>query len=308
MKSHLVSGLLFTCFAALGAFGGCVVDVDPQQAEDELGVASSEAVTPSGGGAFYTLNRCVMPFCAGYWVKEVNANATISYKADLYFSGFDEEAIRDVREAPNGEILVRGKFLTYNRYTGAHRFVVTEAYRGLPGVYPIESDIYFSAPDRRPPIVCFAAPCNNIIAKPLNESVSKAFTRMDLHRALKPMVDAAWVENMIREHDALVTGHLRDGDQLPGGHELVMDVSQVYLKLPVQPALCLMLPHTFCGDRYRATYTRDENRCLNFDVCADYNECLFYLPPKCEPGYVRKSWAIESSPCTRFVCDPEFAH
>jgi len=307
MKSHLVSGLLFTCFAALGAFGGCVVDVDPQQTGDE-GIAQSEAVTPAGGGAFYELFRCRAPYCNGYFVKEVNNHQANSIVTQVIFSGFDEETIADIKDAPHGDIIVRGRFVLPMMVGVERRFVVTEAYRGLPGVEPVDGDIFFGAPARRPPIVCFAAPCNNIIAKPLNSEQSKPFTRLYLDRALKPFVDGAWVEHQILRHDALVSGHFREGDMLPGGRELVMEVGQVYLKLPVEQPMCMVLPHPICADHLRATFNRDVNRCLEFDTCADMSECLFLLPPKCDAGYVRKSWPTEASPCWHYACDPAFAH
>jgi len=223
VKSHLVSGLLFTCFAALGAFGGCAVDVDPQQTGDEMGIAQSEAVTPSG--AFYSLHRCVAPYCNGYFVKEVNDHAAVSYVARLAFSRLDEQAVGDILGAPNGDVIVRGMFVPSARVGGERHFVITEAYRGLPGVDPVGSDAYFSALERQPPIACFAAPCNNIIARALNSEQSRPITRMSLEHALRPMVDGAWIEHLILRGDALVNGHLREGDKLPGGVERVMEVS-----------------------------------------------------------------------------------
>jgi len=302
MRSHLVSGLLFTCFAALGAFGGCVVDVDPQQTGDELGIAPSEAITPANDGAFYALYLCRAPYCDGYFVKEVNQHQAQSIVTQISFAGLDAETIGDIAGAPHGDVLIRGRFVTPRLVGSESRFVITEAYRALPGIAPVASDTLWSTPERRPPIVCFAAPCNNILATPLNSEQTRPFTRLSLQHALPPMVDAAWIEHLILRNEALVSGQFREEDR-----ELVMEVSEVYLKLPVERPLCEVLPHRVCPSPLRATFTRDANRCLAFDTCADDSQVVPGYPPKCEEAYVRRSWQIADSPGTEYVCDPAFA-
>jgi len=304
MTSHLVSGLIFTCFAALGAFGGCVANTDPQ-AGDEVGVAQTEINIDRG--AWYTLHRCMAPYCWGYYLKEVNGPTMISHVAAVDFTRLDDSVIDDVLSAPQGDAIVRGAFVVPGPREGVPKFIVTAAYRGMPGIAPMEGDDTYRTVDRNPPIVCFVAPCNNVLAQLVNGKAERPFTRMDLHGALAPLADGAWVDNMIREHGALVKGHFREGDQLPGGREVVLDVSQVYLKLPVERPMCMMIPHPVCAEGLRATFTRDENRCLAFDTCADMGSLLFFRPPACEDGYVRQGWATEAFPGFHYACDPAFA-
>jgi hypothetical protein len=273
-----------------------------------VGVAQDESVTRASAGVFYTLHRCLAPYCNAYFLREVNGREAHSIVTEVSFSGLADETIADIAEAPSGDVIVRGTFLAPTLAGGGRRFAVTEAYRGLPGIQPLASDLFWEAPERRPPIVCIAAPCNNIIADALNTDQSKPFTSLWLEHALAPMVDAVWIEHQILQNGALISGHFRDGDRRPGGRDLVMEVSQVYLRLSVERPLCVVLPHRVCLDHLRATYTRDVNRCLAFDTCADNSQCQYWFPPKCADGYVRKEWQIAGAPCTEYVCDPAFAH
>jgi hypothetical protein len=308
MKAHLISGLLFAAVAGLGA-AGCVFDTAPQ-AEDDSIAAQSDALM-IGEGRFYTvrpdLRRCMAPLCGGYFIKEVNSRAPERYVSSLDFSasGIDPRTIAQVQQTPAHDLLLRGWLGEKDARFHTRALMVADAYRGLPGIEVAAGDAFYRVNDRYPPIMCFVAPCNNLVIHRLNSAEREMVTSLEVERALATNVDATWVADRVRYHGAIVAGHVRDGIDYPGGPEQVIDASQVWIHLPALTA-CPPRPHPLCETPLVATYDRTPDRCMVFTGCDVRYRCPMFVPPRCEPGYHLALWATNDTACVDTACDPDF--
>ena len=253
------------------------------------------------------LRRCMAPLCGGYYVHDVNRKTAERYVSGLDFtaSGLDQASIDDVREAPAGELVLRGKLGPADPQFGTRAFVVDEAYRGMPGVTPIAGDVHYTAHPRDPQIQCFTAPCDNEIARKLNFSATKPFTSYAVELAALELVDQAWLVNQVQNHGAATAALIVDGAHYQAGTEKVLDASQVYLRLPVHDGPCPMMPEKKCENGTVPTYERTADRCVVFDACVDPGVCAAYVP-SCAEGYTLVSWAAGAYGCPTYACDPSF--
>jgi hypothetical protein len=114
------------------------------------------------------------------------------------------------------------------------------------------------------------------------------------------------VLDRVQHHGAIVAAHFSSGHELPTGTETLLDVSQVYVRLPIEPASCAPRPRVICREGLVDTYTRTPDRCLVFDACADHADCPLVRPPACLDGYTLHRWPTDDLRCTGFACDPAF--
>ena len=302
MDHKLVVTMFLAFVAPLTA--GCVL-ADETAASDtsDLSASSRSWVTLTKD-----TRKCLSPVCGGYWVKDVNRKTAAQYVSDLDFSisDLDEDAIEQVRSAPPGELVIRGKLGKKETQFNTRKFLVSEAYRGMPGVVPVAGETFYNAKDRSPVISCFAAPCPNEAATKLNSTQKTYFDGYSAERALQPHVDEAWLIEQIEHHDAVVAAVFSDGQPHPGGAEKVLDASQVYVKVPANRRSCPAFKLAACPEGQVWTYTRDENLCQHPDKCVEDGNCPSLQPPHCADGYDIASWRVDSPACRTFSCDPSF--
>ena len=303
MSRNPTLGVLFTALAPLA---GCTVSADdPSEAsnEDDLSAASRSYVTVT-----HDNRKCMSPVCGGYWVKDVNRKTAATYVSDLDFalSGLDAAALVDAQGAPAEELVLRGKLGPKEAAHGTRPFLVSEVYRGMPGVVAVAGEAFYQAKPRSPQISCFAAPCPNETATKLNATEKTYFSGYTVDRAKKPFVDAAWLIERVEHGGAVVAGRFSDGQSYPGGVEQLLDASQVFVRLPADPGPCPVFKLAACPKGQSWTYTRDANLCLLPDTCAADAGCPSLQPAQCAEGYDLASWRTHTKSCRAFACDPAF--
>jgi hypothetical protein len=253
------------------------------------------------------LRKCAAPACGGYLVHDVNrVFFSEKYVSDLDFSasGLDAATIDLVKNAPANEIVLYGKLGPKEPVHHTRMFVVSDAYRGMPGKSPIEGDTFYKTEHRVPAIECFVAPCDNEIAKKLNSTTKYAFTGLSVDDALPPWGDTTWLGGRALDHGAIVAGSFVDGALEPGGYESILAASQVFIHLPESVGPCPAFPQPDCGNE-KATFTRNADRCVIFDECVKPGICPQFIPA-CPDGYTLSSFASAPAGCPHFACDPTF--
>lgn len=314
MRTSLLA-LALAPFAVLAL--GCVADAGalPEVEADEEAVASVGEELSTTREAFVVLRhdarRCVSPLCGGYYVREVN----VSKPKETYVSGLDlaqaglaDEDAAKVTSAPAEELLLKGTLGPIEKRFGTRPFVVTEAYRGLPGVVPASADLFYQARDREPAIQCFAAPCNNELAQKLGAKTTTAFTTLSVARASRPLVDQAWLARQVTSYGGVVAAKLRNGTKYPAGYEKVLDASQVYLRVPVATPPCTRFPLHLCPEGQINTFARTADRCLIPNGCRTPGACSKQHVPVCADGYSMVEWTSAPSACQAYACDPAFVN
>jgi len=253
------------------------------------------------------LRRCFAPPCGGYFVRDVNRRSTEQYVAGLDFSEADlpADVIADVKSAPPSELVLRGHLGPAEPRFHTRRFVVLDAYRGMPGVMPREGDVFYQVHARKPPIACFVAPCPNEIASLLNTNQEAAFDRVSADHAALPWVDRGWLISRVETHQAVAAGTLAEGQSLPGGVEQVLEASQVFVHLPERVGPCPMRPMLLCTEGSIVLDERTEDRCILQVGCVPPGICPLYIPA-CQAGYTLASWPAPPNGCPAFACDPSF--
>ena len=293
---------LYTLALAFGLSLGataCSTSTGADQDSDDLSAASRTFVSVRRD-----TRKCAAPKCGGYFVKDVNRSASTEerYVSGLDFAhatDLDDAAIEQALDAPDGELVLRGKLGPLGSHS-TRKFLVYEAYRGMPGFGPATGDAYVAVEPRDPQVQCFTAPCDNLTSHELNHTPKTNFTRTDA--ALANLVDAAWLENRVDHGGAIVAGSFVPGDTFPGGPEKVLQASQVFLKLPERVGPCTATPIPDCSPD-TATFTRNADRCVEFSACVDGGVCPQYVPA-CPEGFSLSSWRGGVNACPVYACDP----
>lgn len=299
LENLLKTGMVLGSVLALSACAQTDSSGDPDQDTDALSTSSRTFVT-----AQRDLRKCASPKCGGWFVQDVNrANPTPRYVSGFDFahaSDLDDAAVQQVLDAPDGELVLRGKLGPESSSSHTRKFLVYEAYRGMPGFGPATGDSFIAVEQRDPQIQCFTAPCNNLVSHELNHTPKTNFTRTDAE--LGSFIDAAWLENRVDNGGAIVAGSLVAGDTFPGGAEKVLHASQVFLKLPEVAGPCPTDPTPSCSPE-AATFTRTADRCVVFDACVQPGFCPLFVPA-CSEGYTLTSWRGGVNACSVYACDP----
>lgn len=302
-----------TLFLLIGSsLAGCAVESTEPAPGDSEDRDEAESGLSAGARTYVSLRpdyrKCMAPMCGGYWVKDVNRNQEEQYVSGLDFgpSGLDEALVGKALEAPAEELILRAKLGPKEPQFGTRALLVYEAYRGMPGVTPIEGDIFFKAQDRNPQIQCFSAPCSNEVAKRLNTGVKYAFDGYQVSLAAKSGVDQPWLIDRINHHDAIVAALFVYGESFPSGDEILLDASQVYINLADMKGPCIDYPLAPCPEGMQWASERNEDMCLVPTSCMDTSGCPSLHPPVCEEGYVAAGWRTQTTACIRFACDPAF--
>jgi hypothetical protein len=255
--------------------------------------------------------RCASPMCGGWWVHDVN-RASLK---EVYVPGFDFSA-SNLKGLPEQQELVTsaGAFevVLYGKLgalkNGYRDFVVTTAWRGMPGVSftefaPSGNDSFFRVEGVN--LQCFAAPCPSLQATRLHSTSKTLFHDLSVERAAKPYVDQNWLTFRVTDKDALVAGTFADGAQVGAGREKVLQASQIFVKLPDRTSSCARPSLPLCPSPKVNTWVRDENRCTMLGPCTTPGACAAFVPT-CADGYSLVSWTGGPHACQQYACDPTF--
>jgi hypothetical protein len=282
----------------------CVTAVCLAMALSACGVSEGESV-PTGDDqslaadlststrTYVALRRdtrtCSAPQCRGYWVHDVN-RATLSeqYVRGLEFSSLQAVDQADVFEAKDGEVLLYGKLGPTDSHTGTRAFLVSDAWRGLPGVTVRSGDVFYKV----------AATTTAWKASKLNVTGSSTVDDFSVDTAAKAYVDHAWLINRIETRGALVAGVVTTA-----GVDDLVDASQVFIHLPDLTQACATPTVPSCSGSKKLAWARTVDRCLMPAACVTTTSCPSYVPA-CPTGYVLNSWAGGTHACTQYACDP----
>ena len=221
---------------------------------------------------------------------------------DFAQSGLSAEDVAKAEGAGRGELVLRGKLGSTGR-DGYRTFIVTEAYRGMPGVQPLAGQSFFKASSLG--IKCITAPCFSEEALKLNTTQKTRFASYSVARASRPLVDQEWLTRRVAGHDAIVAAAFITGQTFPGGADKILDASQVYLRLPEQSGPCPVMKLAACPEGQDWAWERNEDRCVLPMGCVESGACAAYVPA-CDDGYTLQSWSGGMFACSVYACDPTF--
>ncbi|MBL8914434.1 MAG: hypothetical protein JNM17_27255 [Archangium sp.] len=298
-----------TLLIAALVMGGC--GVSEAQLDETAGDVTSEEGELGTSSRTYVVARrdyrkCAFPMCSGWFIHDVNrAELREVYVPRFDFSASNlhtDEQQQLVKSAPDNEVVLYGKLGVLKN--GYRDFMVTTAWRGMPGVKFTEgSDTFFRVAQVN--IQCFAAPCATMQTTRLHSTSKTYFHDLSVERASMPNVDQNWMTFRITDKDALVAGKFVDGAQVGAGREKVLDAAQVFVKLPDMTQSCGRTSAPLCSPSKVNTFVRDENRCVMPAGCVTPGACAAVVPA-CAEGYSLVSWTGGSRACTQHVCDPSW--
>lgn len=252
------------------------------------------------------LRRCVSPMCGGYYVRDVNrVNLREVYVSGLDFSqsGLLEETIADVTSAADFEVVLRGKLGAEEPRFQTRPFIVTAAWRGMPGVKVADGATFFSVASVS--LQCIAAPCPTLKATKLNSTSATLAHDVDVAHAAKPLVDRDWLTDRVVNKGALVAGAIVDGAKVGVSREKVVDAAQVFVKLPDVTQSCPRFVPAQCPAGRVPAFQRNVNRCITPAGCVVPGACAAFVP-SCADGYSLVSWQGGLHACQQYACDPGF--
>ena len=294
----------------MGVLGCGVEHAQVSSQGDDLGTTEDSAELSASSRTYVTLRRdsrkCLAPMCGGYFVGDVNrVNPSEKYVNSLDFSksGLSADDIAVVLEAPESELVLRGKLGPTEARFNTRSFLVYEAYRGMPGIEAKDSTFYTVGDSE---VRCVRPPCYSLTAKKLNSATTRDATGVSVDRASKPLVDQNWLSIAVMRTEAIVAAKFVEVPANLGGKEVLVDASQVFLRVP-QEQSCPVVKLAACPDDTERTWYRDDRRCLLPASCLEKSpDCPRASSVACSPGYTRIKWATEPDACTQTVCDPSW--
>lgn len=303
MRLTLLVGLLFV---GCGVSEAELTDVgdDLSAADGELGTSTRSYVVMRRD-----MRRCVAPLCGGFWVHDVNRSTlNEQYVSALDFSrsnlaGLPEHQ-GDVTGAGAFEVVLYGKLGPKEPRFNTRTFIVTSAWRGMPGVTFTEpADTFFRV--KSADIQCITAPCASLRATKLHTTSKVLFHDLEVKPAALPLVDRNWLSYRVIEDDALVAGRFVDGAVVGVSPEKVLEASQVFVHLPDMKQSCPRYAPAQCPEDQTNLYVRNSNRCVVPAGCGGGGACAAVVP-QCADGYELASWTGGQFACTQYACDPAF--
>lgn len=287
-------------------------------AESEITVPESELDDGAAELSIYSrtyvtvrrdFRKCSWPMCGGYFVQDVNrVHPNEVYVASLDFSSskLPQSAIDQALGGDAAELVLHGKLGPQLKGFPQRSFVVSSAWRGMPGVTPVAGETFFRVVAE--PKNCLVAPCPQHNVVKLNGSAKTGVVGFIVERASQMLVDQKWLVDRLENHGALVAAKVVDGKKQAGGVEKLADASQVYVKLPEAPGPCPQFKLAACPEGQVRNYSRNENRCVMPGACIVPQGACAQLVPNCAEGYTMQSWPSDGPfACTGFACDPTWS-
>jgi hypothetical protein len=260
----------------------------PRDASDRT---SSVAALVAGRSTFVAVARDAR---GGAFVHAINEGRVPMYVTQVDLSALDADVERAVRDAPDGEIVLRGAVVD----AGAPAFRVDEAYRGMPGAtFDERRDAFFVVESDAGEAARFV---NRAASIPIGSST--------VDRAVLPFVDAAWLASRVDGHGAIVAGWFHIDAGASGAAAFRLDAAQVFVRLPDPIGPCPLAserPIPLCDEPNVLTSKRTADRCLMTGTCIRPGLCPQFIPA-CADGYTLRSWSSAPSGCNAFACDPSF--
>ena len=297
---------LFSVFGLglLGVMAGCAVSTAP---EGE-GAEGSESELSKSTASFVTLSQpmCKKAPCPAYSVQDVNKTAAaLVGNLDFSRTSFTKSDIAGITSAPAAEIVLKGKLGPVQSKTNLPSFIVTEAYRGLPGVTYAAGAQFLQGADFSPARQCFAAPCEEGSTKKLNTTVTFSYDGIDVSAAAKPFVSLDLLHAQVASSSAIVAGSVVTGAKVGVRAKQILTAQQVFFKLPSTIGECPVFKLAACPEGQVRTYTRDANLCELPSECVTPGMCTMMIPA-CSDGYTLSSWTGGKFACSQYACDPSF--
>ncbi|MBI5608215.1 MAG: hypothetical protein HY902_04990, partial [Deltaproteobacteria bacterium] len=253
--------------------------------------------------------KCMAPLCGGYYVLDVNRKTPERYVSGLTLptATFDAATAQLVTDAPPEELVLRGKLSAKDPKFGTQSFIVSSAYRGMPGKTAPVGSVFYSAKPRSPKISCKSAPCSNEVATKLNSTAVTYFMEYAVAEAAAVFVDQAWLADRVRNHGAVVAGAIVDGKAYPLGAAPTLSAKQVYLNVKDMAGPCPVYKLAACPAGTGRAYSRSQDLCTVPGECVAAKSCPSKVPAQCAAGYQVAAWnPTGGSNCLSFACDPEF--
>jgi hypothetical protein len=277
-----------TCLSAVIAALGCA------SASDQVAVASDGEDALSAKTASYVSVRrdvrlCPAPLCGGYFIHELNRETADRYVSSLDVSALgwtDDDRQRLIGDFEDNALVVRGTLGPANPH-GTRALLVTEAYRGMPGVRAAETHDFYT--------MSWEDDESYYDADKINTSWSGPCDAVGIDSINVPLLDRTWLGDRAL-HGAIVAGHM---------DVRTMGASQVFVRLPDRAGPCPYLYVPKCDEGQVLAYTRTAQRCLVPAKCVTPAICPLYVP-NCESGYRRASWMSPTTACMTHACDPSF--
>jgi hypothetical protein len=282
MKAHGLGACLSAFIAALG----CAASPDQVANDGEDALSATRA-------SYVSVRRddraCPAPRCGGYFVHDLN-RAT----ADRYVSTLDVSALgwtgddrqRLIGDFEDDALVVKGTLAPPDA-SGSRALLVTEAYRGMPGVHAAETHDFYT--------MGWEDDEAYYEAYKLNTSWSGPCDAVGIDSIDVPLLDRNWLGDRALR-GAIVAGRMENR---------TMGASQVYLRLPDRVGPCPYLYMPKCDEGQVLAYSRTAQRCLVPVKCVTPAICPLYVP-SCTPGYRHVSWTSSSTACPAHACDPSF--
>lgn len=288
----------------LGVVAGCAVSTAP---EGE-GTDGAESELSKSTASFVTLSQpiCKKAPCPAYSVQDVNKTAAaLVGNLDFSKTTFTKGDIAAITSAPAAEIVLKGKLGPVQSKTNLPSFIVTEAYRGLPGVTYAAGAQFLQGADFSPARQCFAAPCEEGSTRKLNTTVTFSYDQIDVSAAAKPFVSLDLLHAQVASSSAIVAGSVVTGAKVGVRAKQILTAQQVFFKLPATTGECPMFKLAACPEGQVRTYTRDANLCELPSECVTPGMCTMMIPA-CSEGYTLSSWTGGKFACAQYACDPSF--
>jgi hypothetical protein len=278
--------VLGTCLSAVVAALGCA------SASDQVANDDTEALG-AGAPSYVSVRRdyreCSAPRCGGYFIHDLNRATVDQYVSSLDVSALGwtaEDRERLIGNVEDDALVVNGT-LGPRDPSGARVLLVTEAYRGMPGVRAAETHAFYTMGWGEEDMGYYEA-------YKLNTSWSGPCDAVGVDAIRVPLLDRTWLDDRAL-HGAIVAG-LMDNRS--------MGASQVFVRLPDRVGPCPYVPTPKCNDGQVVAYTRTAQRCLVPSTCVTPRICPLYVPD-CTSGYRHVSW-MSPTACTAHACDPAF--
>lgn len=170
------------------------------------------------------LRKCAAPLCGGYFARDVNKSTPEKYVSGLDTSALAPEAATQLDGAADGEAVLLARLGSKDPKSGTRALVVLDAWRGMPGVAVAGGDAYWEVDEWNAP---------GGTAYELNRAKSVDIAGVDVRGVSSKLSPGQqWMQDRIANADALVAGHMYEGDGDENEAGTNLGASQVFLHLP----------------------------------------------------------------------------